>query len=404
MTTIGESQSSAVTALYSALASAANQQDQMDSMAKSAINNGITRYTNGDYEGAADEFKRAFSLSPQGDYASTTAEYMSKAYQQLGEYDKAVKAYQNIIKTNPTDADLKTKYGNLLYALDRTEDAEAQYRDAYRIDKSATSLFSLAQAQMANGKYTDAKGSFESIISMEPTASQGYYGLGQVLAKMEDYNGSVTALTEAVKLDDEFYDAWMELGYTYTDMGENEKADSVFNFLEEKGESDMADTLSRYMYQKSAPNIASVMSGSTFLFSLPPKTPVAALSSYLASPGANKTFTMEFMFDKEMDAGSVQSIYNWKIQRSDLSGPAASYNNGLSISATEVKIPVFPTSVIYDPDTLTAKVSFRINQLPTSINGTIDPSHILFQFSGKDTYGNPMDVNGDQYAYATGVR
>lgn len=402
MTSIFDIQSAA-TGIFSGLL-ASNQQEKLDSLANSALSNGITKYSNGDYNGAAKEFKRAFALSPNGDNAATSMEYLSKAYQQTGEYDKAVKAYETAISMNANDDDLRTSFGNLLYTLDRTEEAEAQYREAVRIDRSAENLFSLGQAQMTNGKYSDAKENFEDIIAMDKTASQGYYGLGQVLAKMKDYDGSVAALKQAVDIDGAFYDAWAELGYTYADMGETEKSEEVFNFLEDQGQDDLADTLSRYLYEKSAPKIAAVLSESTFAYALPAKTPVAALSSYLTSPGSSKTFTMQFMFDKEMDAASVQSIYNWKIQRSDSSAAGERYNNGMKISDTEVSLPSFPVSVYYDPETMTATVTFKVSQLATSINGTIDPSHIMFKFSGKDKFGNAMDVDGDQYAYATGIK
>ena len=389
--------------LFTSLSSGA-QQVRMESLSQKALDTGINKYANGDYEGAAKEFTRAFGLSPQGPYSRTAAEYMSKAYQQLGEYDKAVKAYQNVIDMNSTDADLRTNFGNLLFALGRTEEAEDQYRQAVRIDGGATSRYSLAQAQMANGKYADAKDQFESIIAMDRTASQGYYGLGQALAKMGDYEASVSAQKKATTINPEFYDAWAELGYTYADMGQIDQAEEIFNFLEEKDQSDLADLLSRYLYEKSPPKIEAALSSSSFLYTLPAKTPVSALSSYLASPGATKSFTMKFMFDKQMDAESVQNRFNWTIQRSGFTGAGERYNNGLPIPSTEVEVPMFPESVVYDPDNFTATVTFGIRQLASSITGTIDPAHMAFKFSGKDSYGNAMDINGDQYAYATGVR
>lgn len=389
--------------LFSGL-SAVAQQIQVESLSQSALNSGITKYTNGDYAGAAKEFSRSFGLSPQGPYSRTAAEYMSKAYQQMGEYDKAVNAYQKIIDMNPADSELRTNFGNLLFGLGRTEEAETQYREAYRIDGGPKSRFSLAQAQMANGKYASAKDQFDSIIAMDPTASQGYYGLGQALAKMGDYEASVQALERATTIDPEFYDAWAELGYTYADKGEIDQAEQIFTFLNKKGERGLADTLSRYLYEKSSPKIETVMSESTFRYSLPAKTPVAALSSYLAAPGGEKSFTMKFMFDKEMDADSVQNRYNWMIGRSGFTGAGERYNNGLPVASTEVDVPMFPENVVYDTRSFTATVTFRIGQLASSVTGTIDPSHMVFKFSGTDAYGNAMDIHADQYAYATGVR
>ena len=40
---------------------------------------------------------------------------------------------------------------------------------------------------------------------------------------------------------------------------------------------------------------------------------------------------------------------------------------------------------------------FRINQ-NSDASATLDPSHIMFQFSGKDASGNSMDHSADQYS------
>ncbi len=53
-------------------------------------------------------------------------------------------------------------------------------------------------------------------------------------------------------------------------------------------------------------------------------------------------------------------------------------------------------SVVYDPSSLTAKVTFSITQNATG-NGTIDLSHLVFTFKGTDEYGNVMDTAADEY-------
>ena len=45
---------------------------------------------------------------------------------------------------------------------------------------------------------------------------------------------------------------------------------------------------------------------------------------------------------------------------------------------------------------MTATVFFSVNQNSTA-DGTIDPEHIVFSFSGIDADGNEMDEDYDQY-------
>ena len=51
----------------------------------------------------------------------------------------------------------------------------------------------------------------------------------------------------------------------------------------------------------------------------------------------------------------------------------------------------------YDPENLTATVYFTIKQ-NSAANGTIDPSHIEFKFSGTDIYGQKMNPKFDQFS------
>jgi hypothetical protein len=145
------------------------------------------------------------------------------------------------------------------------------------------------------------------------------------------------------------------------------------------------------------PQFLSAYSEDGFDQFLGPGTPVASLGSSLSSADASQDFSMTFIFDKGMDALSVQNPANWRISRSTNGGIGGVYNWGLPISQTEVEIAPVPQRVIYDSGNLTAEVTFSITQ-NSSADGTLDPSHILFRFYGKDVYGNSMDPASDQYS------
>jgi len=156
-----------------------------------------------------------------------------------------------------------------------------------------------------------------------------------------------------------------------------------------------------WMYQVDPPEFSFVYT-TGFSYTMPMRTPLATLDSYLAAANAEKTFTMKFQFDKEMDRESVQSIYNWRIGRSTGSGPGEAYNFGFPVPDTEVRLSPFPDQVIYDAKNMTATVYFTIRQ-NAAADATIDPSHIEFQFRGKDAFGHPMDTDADQFSGFSGV-
>jgi hypothetical protein len=106
---------------------------------------------------------------------------------------------------------------------------------------------------------------------------------------------------------------------------------------------------------------------------------------------------MVFLFTKEMDAASVQNPYNWSITKAAYGSAGGAYNWGSPTPPTDVAISPVPVSVVFLPSSLSATVSFLVDQ-NTGADGTIDPSHIKFKFSGTDVYGNIMDTSADEYS------
>lgn len=136
-------------------------------------------------------------------------------------------------------------------------------------------------------------------------------------------------------------------------------------------------------------NFGSALDPGTQLFGL------LGLNETTGQPNQSKQFTLTFSFDSQMDAASVQDINNWSITKAS-GGVAGYYNNMLSILPTEAYIPQNPTSVTWDPDQQQATVTFMLSQNSTN-NATIDPSHMVFKFSGKDVRGKTMDASADEF-------
>jgi hypothetical protein len=165
---------------------------------------------------------------------------------------------------------------------------------------------------------------------------------------------------------------------------------------------ELEDSLSRYMHKVDPPKLAFARSLSTFNYRRPRMTSLKDLDVYLESPDASKKFTVIFQFSKEMDRLSVEDRFNWRISRALPTGPGEAYNFGLSVADTEVSLPGIPNNVYYDAEKLTATVQFTITQNEAG-DGTIDPSHVEFKFSGKDKWDFAMDEGGDQFTGFSGV-
>lgn len=372
------------------------QQQTLESLSNNALSVGMDLYRKEDYKGAARAFQRAVNLAPQSDYSGAASNYLAMSYLKLGENDKAAEAYQRWIQLKPDDADPHLKLGNLYFSQEKHKEAEQEFAEAVRLDPNAKNLYSLGQAYLFLERYDEAEAEFRKVQRLMPQDPGGHYGMGLAYSKQGRYEKAIEMFDQAIRLDREFYDAYAEKGYAYADMGDMESAEKIAEFLKEK-KPELSDTLSQYMYKVDPPKIEfAAMFDSTFNYQFSRKTPVSNLDAYLENANAEKTFKMTFVFGKEMDRSSVEDPLNWMIQRTGMDGAGTSYNYGLPIPDTEVKIPAFPDHVHYDPDTLSATVYFTIKQ-NASADGTIDPSHIEFKFSGKDKWGLAMDKKADQF-------
>jgi tetratricopeptide (TPR) repeat protein len=375
---------------------AGNRWEGMETLANQALNNGIGKYRNQDYEGAAKDFRRAFGLSPYSDFAYEATKFGSMAYQALGETEQAINIYKQAISVNQTDDRLHLEMGNLLFAQERYGEAIDAYEEAVRAYDDPTNRFSLGQAYITTGRYSDAEYQFSKIIQRGGIESRnGYFGMGQALKAQKKYSEAIEQFELAIQKDREFYSAYEEMGYTYADAGRIEEANKIQKFLDDE-DAAAADLVKAYINKATPPKIMFAYADSSFPYFMAPKTQLSVIDEYLANADASKSFTMEFQFNKEMERESVENIVNWSITRSTENGPGLRYNNGIAAPSTEVNLPLFPSNVYYDEKGMKATVRFTLTQNSTA-DGTIDASHMVFSFNGKDADGNKMDANYDQF-------
>jgi hypothetical protein len=234
---------------------------------------------------------------------------------------------------------------------------------------------------------------------MSPNESAGYYALGQTYRQEGKYAEAEKQLEKALAIEQDFASAHYELGMLYVETDRLDQAGEELDILEEEvgTDSDSYIDLQYTINQNTAPKmIAAYVANLNLAYGA--GTKLSTLDSSLATADASKNYTLTVLFDKEMDIKSVQSIANWTISRSTSASTGGLYNWGTKVPSTEINLSPMPINVIYDSETLTAKVTFKITQ-NASADGTIDLSHLVFKFKGTDVSGNPIDTSADQYNY-----
>jgi tetratricopeptide (TPR) repeat protein len=379
-------------------------QDQVDGLANSALSRGLDDLTNGNLDAAIVELKGSIALSPYSDNTLTSYKYLADAYQKQGKNDEAIKAYQQAAGLFPVSDVPHSALGLIYFNQKDFKNADKEYSKAAALDpNSSSNLYSLGQTHIAEGLYTKAETEFKKVKSLTGLKDpSGFYALGQDYRKMGRYDDAVAQLSRAVQLDRSYSDAYLELGKTYVDMKKTDKANEQLSLLSNLAKSQstvqsQVTELQDYINKAASPKIIAAYSSGGFLPVFGPGTLVSSMNSDLSSPDSFKAFTMNFTFSKAMDAESVQNLSNWLIRRTSGSDAGGAYNWGIPAKPSEASISSVPLSVSYNSKTNTASVMFRITQNGDA-NATLDPSHIMFKFSGKDASGNSMDHSADQYS------
>lgn len=380
-----------------------SQSGQLDNFAKRALEQGLQLFVDKKYDQAIPVLQRAAGLSPRSATAINAYDYMARAYLAQDDGNAAINAYQRALKIDPGRDDIRMALGNAYYSAERYEEAKVQYEQGVKLNPSAANRYSLGQGYLATGEYDQAVRQFEQVRRLDSRNPYGDFGLGQAYAKQGRYDQAILAFEQAIGIQEDYWDAYAEMGYTLVDMGEPARAQEILTTLEDNS-SALADNLSAYIYEKSAPQMTARYSSSlyaNFPSTLGPATEVANLGLYLANPGDRQTFAMVFQFSKQMDMQSVENEQNWGIARNIGTGLGDGYNLSMQLPTTEVVLPATPDAVYYDAEAMTATLLFTVTQNATG-DGTIDPSHIKFTFKGHDAVGLAMDGQADEYAGYSG--
>lgn len=392
--------SATVSALFG---SGLNRSAKLGNLALRELDKGLNHFTGKSYELAIRSFNTAIRLSPGTDTAINAYDYMARAELSQGNSDAAIEAYRQALKIDPKRDDLHVQLGKIFTTEQRLDEAAAEFELAVKNNPNAANRYALGQGYLSTGRLDEAKAQFELVRQLSPKDPFGDFGVGQVYAQQEKYDFAIDSFKSAIAIKSDYWGAYSEMGYALADSGDMEQAQEVASSLF-TNDATLSNELSQYIYEQSKPKMTAVYASDLYaLFpaTLGPGSSVSGLNSYLSTASAEKTMSMVFQFSKPMDAASVENVFNWKIERATGTARGDGYNLDMKLPASEITLSTTPQAVYYNQLEMTVTVLFKVSQ-NSGANGTIDPSHINFTFSGKDVIGLSMDKSADMYSGFSG--
>lgn len=344
-------------------------------------------------EEALKSFKKALAFDPQNSTAQT---YIGKLNLAKGNTFEAIKMFKTMAQAQPSSVDAHMNLGNAYLQNKQYTESEKEFKAAARLDPTnPLPEYTLGLQYTNTNRLTEAENKFNKVKQSTPNDGNVYYALGMLYNKQGRHEEAAKSLEKSLSLKKNFPSASYELGIAYEALGRSEDAQKQLSILQTSSPSlakDLQFTLEKpkmvYMDQNNNRNFNQLLG---------PATPLWMLDPSLLSPNASAQMSVAIQFNNEMDVASVMNPANWEISK------ANSMEGGYYISQVggrEATIAMSPTFVSYDPETRQASVSFNIKQNSATdiVNqgATIDPSHLVFKFSGVDAAGRQMDTTGDQ--------
>lgn len=136
-----------------------------------------------------------------------------------------------VLTADPNNLMALLARGEMACKLERYDEART---DIDRALQMAHDPMTAAQAHHIKGRYfmftnqqQQARAAFRQALQLDPTSAPTHYSRGCMLAESGDYIGALRDMDSTIRLDSNFYYAYVATVKLYADMGEKEKAAHV---------------------------------------------------------------------------------------------------------------------------------------------------------------------------------
>lgn len=369
---------------------ASNVLDQRAQIANYAIQSAAKYMQENKNNEAIREFKKALAFDPENSNALT---YLGKLYLAQNKTSEAIKTFTTLVRSQPLSVNAKVNLGNAYLQDKKYVESEKQFKEAARLDPlNPLADYTLGIQYLQTDRLAEAKTQFLKVQKVSPKDGNVYFSLGALYNKQGNYEDAAKNLEKALSLKKNFPAANYELGVAYNGLGRTDDAQNQLKILQ-NAKAPQADDL-KYLLNKPKMLFFNTEKNGSFVNLLGSGKPLWMLDPSLIMPNATAAVSVTIQFNNEMDLSSIVNPQNWTITRAK-SVEGGYYNNTLPVNSKEASILKNPLSITYNPLERTATVSFRVNQNAEG-NATIDPSHLVFTFKGKDAAGREMDQSANE--------
>jgi tetratricopeptide (TPR) repeat protein len=156
------------------------------------IQEGLTQYRRGDYEGAAESFRRALEVDP--DHVQSYVS-IGSVYLRLDRLAEAARAFRKAISLDPENAAAHVGLGQAYKLYSEPDNAIAELEKALELDpENSDAAYTLALIHMDLGNLEEEFEALHTTISLDPRNSLAQSRLADILLANGEFDAAIRAL------------------------------------------------------------------------------------------------------------------------------------------------------------------------------------------------------------------
>jgi tetratricopeptide (TPR) repeat protein len=203
-----------------------SEDDQIDVRAYNYYVNGTIFEEMNDYEGAADQYKRALQIYP------TSYQIRLSLAQTLFQMQQYVGALETLETINPEDSDVWQLRAACFRQLGEINSARAAYLEVINVDSSNTLAYSyLASLYRQQEKLDSVIWAYQNLLRLRPDNYRLWSELGKLYTQQRSLTQAQEAYWKSIELvnDESNIIAYILLGELYESLGKNDSALMIYH-------------------------------------------------------------------------------------------------------------------------------------------------------------------------------
>ena len=182
------------------------------------FNRGLALHSLGNYDDAIKAYDEAIRLDPN---LAEAWNNKGNALGKQGKYDKAINCFDEAIWLDPNLASAWYSKGLALDKLGKYDETIKAYDEAIRLDPNYVAAWNNKGTVLyGQGKYDDAIKAYDEAIRLDPNYAAAWNNQGVALKNLGKYDEAIKAYDEAIRLDPNYAEAWYNNGLALKNLGD----------------------------------------------------------------------------------------------------------------------------------------------------------------------------------------